>query len=376
MKILHLVSDEKFIKSAKVIFTEAGAESTWLLGLSSAESVHLNYCDFPVREYYYSSRYKSIINNGSWNYIFVHGLSPEHQWAIYHYRGSAKLHLLSWGHDLYSLPKLKELLYSPSTLKIIKKIERRKFKSEIKIKLFKIIKLIKGDYFFFVSKLKILKMFDFVSTPIPNDYHLLMARYGNKLDIDYKRFNYGGFFKRSEDFLFPIALNCMIGHNGSYGNNHFDAMEFLRNQRVSLGKVYAPLSYGGNKIYIESVIKLGKESWKSEFEPLIDFVPLIDYLKILSSVRVAIFAHTRQQALGNIITLLYNGSLVFLDPINEVYRFFIENGVKVYSLKSDNILDALSTHTVDNVMKTKEFIDNYFGEEALTKNIRGIFETD
>lgn len=53
------------------------------------------------------------------------------------------------------------------------------------------------------------------------------------------------------------------------------------------------------------VIIKGKELFGEKFIPLTEFMTFEKYLEFLGSIDIAIFAHKRQQAMGNTITIFW-----------------------------------------------------------------------
>ena len=82
----------------------------------------------------------------------------------------------------------------------------------------------------------------------------------------------------------------------------------FRNQNI---KVYVPLSYG-DKEYVHRVIKSGRDLLGEKFVPMTDYMDVDEYYKHLSQIDIALFGMKRQQALGNIMALLYMGKKVYL----------------------------------------------------------------
>ena len=94
-------------------------------------------------------------------------------------------------------------------------------------------------------------------------------------------------------------------------NYHIEVFEKLRKYRTENIKVYVPLSYGSNS-YAESVISEGKRIFGDKFYPMTKFMEKEQYFRFLMTIDVAIFANDRQQALGNIVALLYAGKKVYM----------------------------------------------------------------
>ncbi|MEX5922102.1 TDP-N-acetylfucosamine:lipid II N-acetylfucosaminyltransferase [Providencia huaxiensis] len=108
-------------------------------------------------------------------------------------------------------------------------------------------------------------------------------------------------------------LNILIGNSATPTNNHrliFEKLSTL-NFNESINKIYCPLSYG-DADYAMNIKKLGESMFGDSFEALIQFISLKDYNEILDKIDIAIFAHNRQQAMGNTINLLGRGKTIFM----------------------------------------------------------------
>ena len=59
-----------------------------------------------------------------------------------------------------------------------------------------------------------------------------------------------------------------------------------------------------------------------------------EYTNYLWSIDIAIFDADRQNALGNMLKLLYMGSKVYLSPDNPLYAFFLSKGIAVFDART------------------------------------------
>ena len=94
-------------------------------------------------------------------------------------------------------------------------------------------------------------------------------------------------------------------------------------------------------------------------------MPFEKYLEFLSEIDIAIFAHKRQQAFGNIISLLGMGKKVYLDEVSTL------NGVcQEYNLRNF-VLDNLDLILIDEKIKKSniENVKKYFSKESLIKSL-------
>lgn len=165
-------------------------------------------------------------------------------------------------------------------------------------------------------------------------------------------------------------VNIQVGNSADPTNNHQQVFEKLMKLDLQnqVGKIYCPLSYG-NPLYASEIKKLGEAIFGDKFYPLMDFMPSEQYNQILDEVDIAIFAHNRQQAMGNTINLLGRGKTVFLRDDTSSYSLFTKLGIKVCSL--DNLsLDVLPREVA---IANNRRVRNYFSEDNLVKQLKNIF---
>lgn len=251
-----------------------------------------------------------------------------------------KSYWIIWGGDLYCFLK-----------------EKKGFKKKL---YYKVANNVKGHFYGYI-------------THIEGDYKLAKEWYGAKG----KYFNC---FMYPSNLYKEIKLNkiekediyIQIGNSADPTNNHFEIfkkLEKLKNENI---KLYCPLSYG-NMQYAKEVIKKGKEIFKDSFIPLTEFMEYDKYLKFLSKIDIAIFAHDRQQAVGNITSLLSMKKTVYLKGSVTSYKMLKELGVKV---KDFNKLKNLEKFNDNFLEKNKEIIKKRFSEKRLVEDWKKIFEDD
>ena len=156
-----------------------------------------------------------------------------------------------------------------------------------------------------------------VST-LPGDYALARKWYGVRADYTpcpmlypySSDYGTGASAEEASDG----KLTLLLGNSASLTNEHPSALRILASQKDRLEKVYCPLSYGGPKKYAAKVASLGQETLGASFEPLMSFIPYNEYRRIWESVRVAVYNHRRQEALGNIYSLILMKKTVYLRP--------------------------------------------------------------
>lgn len=161
-------------------------------------------------------------------------------------------------------------------------------------------------------------------------------------------------------------VSIQLGNSANSTNNHIEIIEKLARFEDNNFRVYTPLSYSDQN-HAKKVIKIGNELLGDKFYPMTDFMPFDDYLKFQGSVDIGIFNNSRQQALGNIITLLGLGKTVYMRDDTSQWQLFLDKGLKVYNVKNFNNLDY--HHHENNVLLVKQ----YFSKETLIQQLTELF---
>jgi len=314
------------------------------------------FIDF-VNEHFDASNHKFIfIGKPKYEY----GLTPEHEveWIDYseiesfkllHYMYSAQKIIL---HGLW-VNQIDELLFRHSWL--LKKCYWVMWG---------------GDFYFpekqsWVKK-QVIKKMGYLVTGTPGDYELAKKWYG-AIGKHIKCFTYPSNLYKEYDIK-PKShsiINIQLGNSATDTNNHIEVLEkLLIKYKDKNIKIYVPLSYG-DKEYAKIVISEGRKLFGEKFVPLTEFMPLEKYLEFLSRIDIAIFAHKRQQAFGNIITLLGMGKKVYLNKVSTINGVCREFNIKVFSLDEFNIElidDKTRKLNIENVKK-------HFSKESLVRSL-------
>ncbi|MGJ0365520.1 TDP-N-acetylfucosamine:lipid II N-acetylfucosaminyltransferase [Aliarcobacter cryaerophilus] len=226
-----------------------------------------------------------------------------------------------------------------------------------------------GDFYFPEKQTwfrhKVIKEIGFLVTGTTGDYELAKKWY--KASGEHiKCFNYPSNLYKDFNMQPKIhnTINIQLGNSADPTNHHIEILQNLTKFKNENIQIFVPLSYG-NKEHAKNVILKGKEIFGDKLIALTEFMPFEKYMKFLSKIDIAIFAHKRQQAMGNTITLLGLGKKVYLDPISTLNGVFEEYNIKVFnSYKIDlSLLD----------IKIKENNINYvkfnFSKEVLIKSL-------
>jgi hypothetical protein len=166
------------------------------------------------------------------------------------------------------------------------------------------------------------------------------------------------------------GLNILVGNSADPSNNHIEALENLLPYKDQDIKIYVPLSYG-DQAHAKKVIEQGKDWFGEKFFPMVSFMPFDQYLKFLKSVDIAIFNHKRQQAMGNIITLLGMGKTVYVrrDVSHSSFLIRIDLNIKFISKFSLESLPAIE------LLNNAEVVRSYFSRDRLVRQFSNIFRS-
>ena len=122
--------------------------------------------------------------------------------------------------------------------------------------------------------------------------------------------------------------------------------------------MYCPLSYGGPKKYAAKIAAYGREKLGEAFEPLMDYIPFEEYRRIWDSVNAAAYNQKRQEALGNIYSLLMMKKTVYLRPGTTTAAWMEEIGVVTPAFTAGcGIRELPAEVREENARRLREAID-------------------
>jgi dTDP-N-acetylfucosamine:lipid II N-acetylfucosaminyltransferase len=131
----------------------------------------------------------------------------------------------------------------------------------------------------------------------------------------------------------------LVGNSQAAANNHIDTLLMLREARYS-GKVLMPFNYGSEKAYERNLRKVIK-GLDLNITLLEGFMKYDEYVNTISSCQAAVFNSYRQMALGNIFIGLFNGVKIYLNDLNSTYHWLRNTGFHVFSVNRDLGADLL-----------------------------------
>lgn len=270
--------------------------------------------------------------------IFVHGLFDSgllwmlalQPWLL------KRCYWIMWGGDLYSL------------------LNNRRWNLRDRVKAF-VIK----------------RMGNFV-TQVPGDYQLAQERF----DADglyWDSFVYPSNLYQETSLVGAMSdgalINILLGNSADPSNEHLWALERIHSLCKENIVVYCPLSYG-DMVYAKRIVSAGRNLLGERFVPLFSFLPFSEYIILLNKIDIAVFAHRRQQAMGNITTLLGMGKKVYMRTSITSWAMFKNIGVEVYDVENIDIKPIEDIVACRNEMLIKK----HFSEKNLILQLEKIFK--
>ena len=286
---------------------------------------------------------------------------------------------LGWGYDYYSRSfdsgLLEGSLILPNTA--VKENSHIKYKATSKSFSRNIANKIVGSKYFFKLAMRHLNVF---SPVLPEEFQLVKMKYGLGKHTQYSPWNYGILEKHlakdisSKDI--SSANSILLGNSATSTNNHFDALNSILDMNTTR-TIYVPLSYGDMN-YAKSVKDyiFNNPRLSSQCKVLDKFMPLNEYNSILNNCGFVIMNHVRQQAVANIVAMMYRGSKVFLREESILYKFFKGLGAHVYSvqeLELDSTL--LETHLSNyQIEENKKILQKNWSEDVIVQRTKNLVE--
>jgi len=344
--ILHIVPDEKFIDMAYKVFEKSDPDNNEVVVITKQENLNHIKITPVIKKSSFDVLSKNFTKNlEKYEFVVLHWLDEVKMQLVMNSSSKVKFIWIGWGGDYYQY--INKELFLPSTKKIIAKQNGTKRK---KIKLFKLFlknKLYMKD----IKKVdKVFKRIKYFAPVLYEDYKLLKNEF-KEFHPKYIDWNYGtledDLIKGYENFSID-GDNILIGNSDTATNNHMEVFDMVKLLNTEKRQIIVPLSYG-NIEYRDQVIKYG-ENVLENFNPLINFMHIDEYNKIISTCSIVIMNHLRQQAVGNIVIMLYFGAKIYLNRENPVYDFFKRHNAIIFSI------DELTNESI-NMKLTKDEID-------------------
>ncbi|MEP5256035.1 MAG: TDP-N-acetylfucosamine:lipid II N-acetylfucosaminyltransferase [Winogradskyella arenosi] len=343
--VIHFVIDEKVTDQIIENFSEVDKTCFFLIFSTSDDDSFKyvqNTSDKLIKFNHEVDDINAILKTYKATAILTHAFHLEYAKTILKIKQNLKIAWYIWGFDVYGLPHIKPSTYANTTnnylLKTLPelKIGRVLLKHQWLRKLFY---KLKGEEDRYTIIFKALKKVSYFVTYLEGDFKYYSKYYDNNFTYISCPFStIDQYLAGNKDLkLKQDASNILIGNSNSLESNHVDAFKIINKHGIDDNNttIYVPLSYGDDLKYKDFVIENGENLLGPSFNPMLDFMDRTAYIEILRSCSVGVFYHYRQQAMGNIIAMLYLGSRVYLSRNNPSYEFFVSNGILIFDFDED-----------------------------------------
>ncbi len=378
MKILHLTTDEKFIDGAMFTFNIAFPNQNRLLVLKPPGNPPICFIKKSKIDYQLISSKNTLseLDNliGEFDWLIIHGLNEIWSRLILR-EDNLKFLYVIWGAEIYGNPMIyNKSLYGSRTQEIARSSRKsliEKIKASINRFRFKV-KPTGESELFYLNK-NALKRVENIAILYKEEVELYKNLNIISQNVRYVKFGYYPieYFASSIDLSKPLGDKILIGNSASLSNNHLEAFEILKTVSTKRD-VIVPLSYGDKQI-AKKVVDNGYLFFGEKFHPLTTFLTLEGYTNVMSSCNVVIMNHYRQQAVGNIISAIYLGAKVFLNPQNSIYSYLKNIGCFVYNinaeLESESDLIGLSQNQIKH---NREILNSDLNCNVFIKSLKSI----
>jgi dTDP-N-acetylfucosamine:lipid II N-acetylfucosaminyltransferase len=171
-----------------------------------------------------------------------------------------------------------------------------------------------------------------------------------------------------------LTDTIIIGHSASVTGNHAEILQTLGKLGIK-NDLLLPLEYGDAE-YRDEIIKLANSCFPGQVNYILERHSLTEYNRKLSTAGYALFNFTKQEGLGNIIFLLWNGTKVFLREESSAYRQFRNWGLKVYSVNKDlNKAELSELPGQQDAISNRKILESLFNEERVREYWLPLMET-
>lgn len=362
---LHLVDDEKFIDGAIDLFEKyAQNENVFLVNSTNNEFKYikkvkevrlLNFSSISIKK-----DIENIVVDNKITKIYIHFIDIQKAAIVNFLLKKFKLQVywIFFGGDLYDL-LYKKFNYPLYDMKIKK--ERISCYLLLRQQLSRIKFFYMFGYFPEKSVLKCIKNLHYFCFWNHFDYELLLKHIETKAE-----FLYFAYFNAIEKTTFSIrkfdGIEVVVNHSGALSGHHITLFEkiSLLDKESKIKNIISPLSYGSATV-INNIIQVGYKTFNDRFFPVVNFLDKKSYFDLFQNVSVAFYGAKRQEAAGNIFSLLGKGVKIFLRNDNNLLNFLRERGFIVFSFENDfNSIDDLESLTdAEKILNQSKCLDMF-----------------
>jgi dTDP-N-acetylfucosamine:lipid II N-acetylfucosaminyltransferase len=331
IRLLHIATDDKFLDYALPLFQGATntRNSVWIIHTREALQLTKSKVDRVI-----DPQKLAQSDTSDFDAIILHSLRDDFTEFVLKQPAAMPILWIGWGFDYYDLIAERQSLLLPLTKQLSIEVEKSlKLRTRVK-------KFIDSSFNQrrARTKLKCIQRINFFAPVLSCEYELFSRAVDTSTKPKFIDWNYGTLEDQYASILgeqWVTGNDILIGNSATATCNHLDAIKtVMKCETTESQKVIAPLSYGdAPPAYKEAVSKAGHAAFGANFQPLTELMPLPDYLSILSNCGYVVMNHVRQQAMGNIISMLYQGSRIFLREDNPACRELRSRGFVINTIE-------------------------------------------
>jgi len=378
-KVIHIVTDDKFIESAFLQFNRILPDSNIFYLLVDEFDQELRYINDRSnfiqikKEIKYLERFS--FTDDSRDVFCFHGLDFYRSYILNNLPLGNKVVWFLWGSEVYSNHIITnqfslygfytKLFFSDRIIMKLLKDRFRQLKYKINYGIDAPERLVYNA----------IRRSNYCAVLYAEEFQMVQ----NSVDcnLEYLKFTYYPIEMMLKDSEKRVSLNnILIGNSSSESNNHIDIFIRLKHLPIGSKKIVVPLSYGDIS-YRTRVLKLGKNVLGPNFHPMVDFMSLLDYNTELEQCGIVIMNHFRQQAVGNVMTMLWMGAKVYLDERNSLFHYLTRIGVKICSIDKDLNLqnsDVFELLSIEDQNRNRLILNEEIMQDSLELELKDSFK--
>ena len=377
ISILHIATDEKFINAANYIFERAFPGCNHFVIRRSKFNRKLEHVQKKenIQVVLYDNNLVKKLSEMTLKYdcVFLHGISAYNSTVYLRSEQKEKFVGMLWGAELYTKEYLPDdKLVGDLTAAIELPEPGYSFKDRIT-------ELVRNIIYFKPSTIEgatrlAASELSYISTLHEEDFTYfkdrnLIAEKCRHIPFAYYPLE---FIMKGNELSTVNGNDILLGNSASFTNNHIEALEILKGMDTGNRKIIVPLSYG-NSMYADYIQEKGIEFLGENFRSLRKFMPLNEYTSIIRSCGITIMNHYRQQAEGNILTMLWLGSKVYLNESNTFYQYLKRVGAVIFSMErhfTEDNLSVLENLSPSEIKHNRDILKKEIGEERIIERLR------
>lgn len=379
-KILHLIPDEKITNDIINSFNNISSHNVFIVYSPDNRFKHLTVdndsvvksSDISLNQWITESQIQSIV---------VHGFQFEFAEAICKLTTNIKIAWIAWGFDVYDLPRIRPKSFGKLTKKYL--FDRdHKFRIQLFIKKNDFLRKIVCKFFlkqpdYYGITVEAQSKVKYFCSYIKEDFECYSAYYSNSQEFFEMAFSSIKQYLAGNELLriHSNAANVLVGNSNTPENNHLDALDIISKvDTESTEKIIFPLSYGDDILYKKYLLKTGKYKLGEKFYALDYFMNREEYIRTLQTCSTGVFYHYRQQAMGNIIAMLYMGSRIYMSSKNPAYLYLKRIGAVVFDLDVDFQKYKNTILPKKDADTNREILNAIFSKSKVENDMRNLVE--